>query len=153
MHCLYRIGPATHDDGRPVRSRAMGDPGSNTPLAGKLGIKPGSRTLVVSAPPGWHLDAPAPVHTRAGADPYDVILLFCPDLAALVRGFGPLSARLTTAGALWVAWPKKSSGVPSDLTDAVVREYGLAEGLVDVKVCAIDATWSGLKFVRRLRDR
>jgi hypothetical protein len=131
----------------------MSDPGSSTPLAGKLGIKPGSRALVVSAPPGWQVDAPAPVHTRAGGDPYDVILLFCPDLAALVRRFVPLSARLTTAGALWVAWPKKSSGVPTDLSDAVVREYGLSVGLVDVKVCAIDETWSGLKFVRRLRDR
>jgi hypothetical protein len=61
--------------------------------------------------------------------------------------------RLATAGRLWVCWPKKSSGVPTDLTENEVRELGLAGGLVDVKVCAVDATWSGLAFVRRLADR
>jgi hypothetical protein len=127
---------------------------SGTPLAGKLGIKAESRVLVAGAPRGWALtDAPARVHTRAGAGPYEVILLFCPDVATMLRRFGQLSEKLTVAGALWVAWPKKSSGVATDLTEAVVREYGLDEGLVDVKICAIDATWSGLKFVRRLRDR
>jgi hypothetical protein len=127
---------------------------SGTPLAAKLGITPGSRVLVAAAPPGWALtDAPTAVHTRAGAGPYDVILLFCPDVASMVRRFGPLAAKLTTAGALWVTWPKRSSGVVTDLTEAGVREYGLESGLVDVKICAVDETWSGLKFVRRLRDR
>jgi hypothetical protein len=127
---------------------------SGTPLAAKLGIKAGSRVLVAAAPSGWALaDAPAPVHTRAGAGPYEVILLFCPDVAAMLRRFEQLSGKLTTAGALWVAWPKKSSGVATDLTEATVREHGLESGLVDVKICAIDETWSGLKFVRRLRDR
>jgi hypothetical protein len=127
---------------------------SGTPLATKLGIKADSRVLVTGAPPGWVLtDAPARVHTRAGAGPYEVILLFCADVAAMQRRFEQLSAKLTTAGALWVAWPKKSSGVATDLTEAAVREYGLDAGLVDVKICAIDETWSGLKFVRRLRDR
>ena len=127
---------------------------ADTPLSGKLGIKPGCRLLLDSAPPGWALsDSPTPVHTRAGPDPYDVILLFCPDVATMARRFEPLAARLTTAGALWAAWPKRSSGVVTDLTEAGLREYGLATGLVDVKICAIDATWSGLKFVRRLRDR
>ena len=127
---------------------------SGTPLPAKLGIKPDSRLLVVGAPAGWQLTgSPAAVHSRPGPDPYDVILVFCPDVAGLVRRFGQLSARLTTAGALWVAWPKKSSGVATDLTEAAVREYGLDSGLVDVKICAIDETWSGLKFVRRLRDR
>jgi hypothetical protein len=60
---------------------------------------------------------------------------------------------MTVDGALWIAWPKRASGVPTDLGDNVVREYGLAAGLVDVKVCAVDETWSAIKFVVRLRDR
>ena len=71
----------------------------------------------------------------------------------LDRRFAPLAERLTTAGALWVAWPKRASGVATDLDDNVVRDVGLGEGLVDVKVIAIDETWSGLKFVRRVRNR
>ena len=85
--------------------------------------------------------------------PYDVIVAFCPDRRRLERRFAPLATRLATAGALWVAWPKRASGVATDLDENVVREVGLGEGLVDVKVIAIDETWSGLKFVRRLRDR
>jgi hypothetical protein len=127
---------------------------SGTPLATKLGVKADSRLLIASAPAGWQLPgAPVAAHARAGAGPYDVILLFCPDVASLRRRFEPLAGKLSTAGGLWVAWPKKSSGVVSDLTEAGVREYGLAAGLVDVKIAAIDSTWSGLKFVRRLRDR
>jgi hypothetical protein len=129
---------------------------SGTPLAAKLGIKAGTRTLIAGAPPGWVLPDPpdsATVHTRTGSGPYDVVLLFCPDHATLVRRFVALSGRITTAGALWVAWPKRSSGVPTDLTDNAVRQWGLDHGLVDVKVAAVDATWSGLKFVRRLKDR
>ena len=127
---------------------------SGTPLAAKLGIRPTSRALVSGAPRGWLMpDPPTALHTRAGADPYDVILLFCPGVATLLRRFEPLAASISVSGALWVAWPKKSSGVPTDLTEAGVRGHGLASGLVDVKICAIDATWSGLKFVRRLSDR
>ncbi len=128
---------------------------SGKPLAVKLGVKPESRVLLVAAPDGFELDPPpgAVVHTRPGRDPYDVVLAFCPDLAALRRRFAPLSARLTSAGALWISWPKRSGGLPTDLDENVVRDHGLAEGLVDVKVAAVDATWSGLKFVRRVRDR
>lgn len=129
---------------------------SPAPLAAKLGIRAGTRALLVGAPAGWVLPDPpgsATVHTRPGTGPYDVIVAFCPDHAALVRRFDPLSGRMTTAGALWVVWPKRSSGVATDLTDNAVREHGLDHGLVDVKVAAVDATWSGLKFVRRLRDR
>jgi hypothetical protein len=93
------------------------------------------------------------VHRRAGRSPYDVVLAFAPDRRALAARFGPASRRLTTTGGLWIAWPKKSSGVPTDLDDNVVREFGLATGLVDNKVCAIDATWSAQRFVVRLRDR
>jgi hypothetical protein len=128
---------------------------SGTPLHRKLGVKPGSRVLLSAAPPGFALDHTPPeavVHTRA-AGSYDVIVAFCPDKARLDRRFAPLSERLTTAGALWVAWPKRASGVATDLDENVVRDVGLSVGLVDVKVVAVDETWSGLKFVRRLRDR
>jgi hypothetical protein len=128
---------------------------SGKPLAVKLGVKPESRVLLVAAPAGFELAVPpgAVLHTRAGPRPYEVVLAFCPNRAALRRRFAPLAGRLTTAGALWVSWPKKSSGVPTDLDENVVREHGLEVGLVDVKVAAVDATWSGLKFVRRVRDR
>jgi hypothetical protein len=121
------------------------------PLPVKLGVRTDSRVLVTGAPAGFVLDCPHDV--RAGRQPYDVLLLFCPRLADLDRAWATAYRRITVAGALWVAWPKRASGVPTDLTDDVVREYALANGLVDVKVCAIDATWSGLKLVRRLADR
>jgi hypothetical protein len=128
---------------------------SGTPLARKLGIADGSRVLVSGAPPRWLLEAPpgATVHAKPGRGPYDVVLAFCGDGRELRRRFAPSAGRLTPAGALWIAWPKKSSGVATDVDENVVRAHGLACGLVDVKVCAVDATWSGLKFVRRLADR
>lgn len=129
---------------------------SGTPLHRKLGVKPESRVLLSAAPVGFALDEvphDAVVHTRAAGSSYDVILAFCPDRRRLVERFPKLATRLTTAGALWIAWPKRASGVATDLDENVVREVGLAEGLVDVKVAAVDETWSGLKFVRRVRDR
>lgn len=112
--------------------------------------------LLDGAPEGFVLH-PLPgdtaLHHRPGSLPYDVVLSFCPDLDRLVRRFGPLSARLTGPGALWVCWPKRASGVVTDLDENIVREFGLAAGLVDVKVCAVDAVWSALKFVVRLKDR
>ena len=138
---------------RRLMSAAVGYSGK--PLAAKLGVRDGSRVLLVGAPDGFGLAAPAGavVRSRPGGDPYDVVLAFCPDRAALRRRFAPQLPRLTTAGALWIAWPKRSSGVATDLDENVVRAHGLAVGLVDVKVAAVDATWSGLKFVRRLADR
>ena len=144
----------------------MGD--SGTPLHRKLGVKPESRVLLSAAPVGFALDEVPPgavVHTRAAGSSYDVIVAFCPDRRRLVTRFPSLSARLTPAGAIWVVWPKRSSGpersggpkrssgTTADLDDNVVREIGLRNGLVDVKVAAVDETWSGLKFVRRVRDR
>ncbi|MBV9293238.1 MAG: DUF3052 domain-containing protein [Frankiales bacterium] len=129
---------------------------SGTPLARKLGIKRESRLLVVAAPPGFEIpDVPAGVtaHTRPGRTSYDVVVAFCPDRKRLTTRFAALVPRVTTAGALWVAWPKRASGMSTDLDENVVRDHGLGAGLVDVKVVAIDETWSGLKFVRRLRDR
>lgn len=124
---------------------------SGTPLPRKLGIRAGSRVLVLGAPAGF--DPGAPCHRRPGREPYDVVLLFCPDRATLERRFDAAAARHTTAGMIWVCWPKRSSGIVTDLGEGVVREFGLANGRVDVKVCAIDETWSGLKFVIRLADR
>ena len=83
----------------------------------------------------------------------DFALLFAENFGHLARSFAKLRDRLESNGMLWVSWPKKASGVATDLTETTVREYGLNNGLVDVKVCAIDDTWSGLKFVRRLSDR
>jgi hypothetical protein len=124
---------------------------SGKPLPVKLGVRDGSRVLVTNAPPGFTLDCPH--HVRAGREPYDVIVLFCPMTADLERLWAAAYGRITMAGALWVAWPKRSSGVPTDLTEHGVRSYALTHGLVDVKVAAVDETWSGLKLVRRLADR
>lgn len=130
---------------------------SGTPLPRKLGVKPDHHVLVDDPPPGFVL-APLPdgavLHQRPVPDvPYDVVLMFCPDAAALDRGWTALHPLTTTAGALWVAWPKKAAKIPTDLDENVVREYGLTHGRVDTKVCAVDARWSGLKFVIRLADR
>jgi hypothetical protein len=124
---------------------------SGKPLLVKLGVRGGSRVLVTGAPPGFTLDCPH--HIRAGKAPYDIVLLFCPLLVDLDRGWLAAVGRITMAGALWVAWPKKASGVATDLNDNVVRSYALSHGLVDVKVAAIDEVWSGQKMVRRLADR
>ena len=130
---------------------------SGTPLPKKLGFKEGTRAALVDAPAGFRStlgDLPAGARfPRGGEDPLDLIVLFAPRSQPLAAAFRESASRLTPAGMLWVAWPKKASGVATDLTEDRVREIGLAAGLVDVKVCAIDETWSGLKFVRRLRDR
>ena len=128
---------------------------SGTPLPRKLGIKEGHRVLLAGAPSGFDLGplAGVDVHRRAGKAPYDVIVAFMPDRRTLDRRFPLLAGRLVTNGGLWIAWPKRSSGVPTDLDDNVVRGVGLAAGLVDNKVCAVDQTWSAQRFVVRLRDR
>jgi hypothetical protein len=129
---------------------------SGTPLPAKLGIKPGHRVLLVGAPDDLLLE-PLPdgvtLHRRAGHPPYDVGVVFCRDLRELATRWEPAHQAITPEGRLWVAWPKKASGVATDLDDNRVREHGLAHGRVDVKVCAIDATWSGQCFVVRLKDR
>jgi hypothetical protein len=83
----------------------------------------------------------------------DLVLLFVTTERALARDFAKLAEKLATNGMIWIAWPKKSSGVATDLSEGRVQRIGLDAGLVDVKICAIDDTWSGLKFVIRLRDR
>jgi hypothetical protein len=130
---------------------------SGTPLPRKLGIREGSRLLLVDAPADFAAtlgELPLGVELlEAGAGEIDVAVVFVLELEALRAQFATLAATLQPAGGLWVAWPKRSSGVATDLTENVVREFGLEAGLVDNKVCAIDETWSGLRFVRRLRDR
>ncbi|MEJ3743984.1 DUF3052 domain-containing protein [Actinomycetes bacterium KLBMP 9797] len=121
---------------------------SGTPLVRKLGIGTGSRVLLDGAPDGFALDGVPP-----GREPYDVILCFCPDFARLAARWPALHPLTTPAGALWIAWPKRSSGLATDLNENAVREYALAHGRVDVKVCAIDDVWSGLKHVIRKTDR
>jgi hypothetical protein len=129
---------------------------SGTPLQAKLGIRPGGRVLLDSPPDGPALGVlpdGVTVHRRQGSGGYDVVLLVAPSVARLRTRWPRLVPALSTAGRLWVCWRKRSSGAPTDLTEGLVREFGLAEGLVDVKVCAVDATWSGLAFVRRVTDR
>ena len=126
---------------------------SGTPLPKKLGLASGQRVAFVGAPPSFaaalgRLPAGVvPLRSLSGRAPLHVVVWFVKSRAELARSFGRTAARLDPAGALWVAWPKRSSGVPTDVTEDVVRELALRRGLVDVKVCAIDATWSGLKLV------
>ena len=133
---------------------------SGTPLAKKLGIKKGSRVAVLSGPRRFASalrkeggDGAEYCTALPGGPPFDIAVLFTKSEVDLAGRFGAAAARLTEAGGLWVAWPKKSSGVATDLNENLIRELGLAAGLVDNKVCAIDETWSGLRFVKRLKDR
>jgi hypothetical protein len=128
---------------------------SGTPLVQKLGIKPGARLQIVSEPSDFRaVLGPLPDGTRTSVrGELDFAMVFASTVADLEKHFVSLRDRLAPNGILWVSWPKKSSGVVTELTENVVRDFGLAHGLVDVKVCAVDGTWSGLKFVRRLKDR
>jgi hypothetical protein len=130
---------------------------SGTPLVRKLGIKPGARLALIGAPEGFNAvlgELPDGVTVRRRArGPCDVVVAFCVRRDQLRRRLPALRAALDPSGGLWIAWPKRASGVATDLGDGPVRELGLAAGLVDNKVCAIDETWSGLRFVYRLADR
>ncbi|WP_157630727.1 DUF3052 domain-containing protein [Kribbella catacumbae] len=129
---------------------------SGKPLAAKLGIKPEHTVVLDNAPAGFVIDGlpdGTRVIGRAGRAQYDVVVAFCPDRARLAARLPVLLRRTATAGMIWIAWPKRASGVPTDLDENGIRELALPLGVVDVKVCAIDATWSGLKLVRRLANR
>ncbi len=132
---------------------------SGTPLFKKLGIKEGARVALVNAPADFGSvlgELPVGVSfvklPRAGRT-VELVLFFVRSESELRKKFGGLAARLTPAGMLWVAWPKRSSGVATDLSFEVVQAIGLAAGLVDNKSCAVDEVWSGLRFVYRLKDR
>lgn len=130
---------------------------SGTPLAKKLGIKEGSRIALVNAPKDFRSvlgDLPDNVEfVSRPTKSLDIFLFFVMSERVLARDFANLAEKLVTNGMIWIAWPKKSSGVTTDLTEQRVQRIGLDAGLVDVKICAIDETWSGLKFVYRLKDR
>jgi len=133
---------------------------SGTPLAKKLGIKDGFRVVLLHVPGEVRAelcDALGKCRVqRIGGnsdDEFDLIFLFANSRAGLSPDLIPAAKALAPAGMLWISWPKKSSGVPTDLTEDVIRQNGLAAGLVDVKVCAVTEVWSGLKFVIPVKDR
>ena len=130
---------------------------SSTPLAKKLGIKEGFRVALVNAPQDFQSELGELPHNvefvKRTTKSLDIVLLFVLSERALARDFANLAEKLKTNGMIWIAWPKKSSGVATDLSFECVQKIGLAAGLVDVKICAVDDTWSGLKFVYRLKDR
>jgi hypothetical protein len=130
---------------------------SKKSLVEKLGIREGFAISIIAAPQDYAAKLgklPCGVkQTKKLEGPLDFIQFFCSKRSQLEENFQRLKGALSASGMLWVSWPKGSSGVPTDLTENVVREIGLKNGLVDVKVCAVDETWSGLKFVFRLKDR
>ena len=130
---------------------------SGTPLVKKLGIKSGQRLALVNQPEGYsETMGPMPDGVKVARlldGPLDFIHFFTTGAGELEREFPQLKSALSPDGTLWVSWPKRSSRVATDLNGNVVRDIGLGNGLVDVKVCAVDETWSALKFVFRLKDR
>jgi hypothetical protein len=127
---------------------------SGTPLPQKLGVKQNARVALIDAPKGFALALPdGAALVDAKARDVDVIVWFLTAKATFAKKLAAVAARLQPAGGLWIAWPKKASGVATDMTENVVREVALPTGLVDNKVCAIDETWSGLRLVVRLEHR
>ena len=130
---------------------------SGTPLLQKLGIKPSYRVALLNVPSEVETELREALKSCQmagnGRGPLDYIHFFVKSKAELGQKFPRLAKQLAPAGILWISWPKKTSGVVSDLDENVVRKIGLATGLVDVKVCAVSEVWSGLKFVVRKQDR
>jgi hypothetical protein len=130
---------------------------SGTPLVKKLGLKEGHKVYVFNAPKeyfNWLTPLPQDVEvkTRISGE-FDFIHVFASELAVFKKQFQECKKHLKKDGMLWISWPKKSSKLNTDLDENVIRDFGLNNGLVDVKVCAVDEVWSGLKFVIRLKDR
>ena len=129
---------------------------SETPLVKKLGIKAGSNIAFVNAPVTFPDELALPENVKVNSrskKSLDCVLLFVKSEKELRKKFAEYAERLLPAGMIWIAWPKKSSGVTTDLSFNSVQTIGLAAGLVDVKICAVSDVWSGLKFVFRLKDR
>ena len=129
---------------------------SGTPLPKKLGIKPGFRAQFANPPKELLAELAEPLaecKILKQGNGLDFAMLFTKSRAELTKEFSRMAILLNPTGMLWVSWPKKSSGVATDLDENVVRGIGLDAGLVDVKVCAVTEVWSGLKFVRRVKDR
>jgi hypothetical protein len=130
---------------------------SGTPLAKKLGIKPGTLLRAVNAPADYsELLAPLPENVTlvpTDVKDLDVVHLFTKTRSELIKLIDRYKTRIKQNGAIWISWPKKSSGIPTEITEHTVREIALPQGLVDIKVCAVDETWSGLKLVIRKENR
>ena len=130
---------------------------SCTPLPKKLGIKDGFHVRLIEAPSEVVAELKSSLEKCELAPdsktPLDFAMLFTKSAASLKKEFSRIGKNLAPAGVLWISWPKKTSGVSTDVNENIVRKIGLAAGLVDVKVCAVTDIWSGLKFVRRLKDR
>ena len=129
---------------------------SKRSLVDKLGIKDGAKIAILNAPRGYERTLgtlPQVSRKSRVAGRLDFVQFFTKERRALERRFAALALALAPAGMLWISWPKQSSGVTTDLTEDGIRAIGLAHGLVDVKVAAVDEVWSGLKFVRRVKDR
>jgi DUF3052 family protein len=127
---------------------------SGTPLPQKLGVKAGAKVALVDVPGAFALDLPEGARVVDGkARDVDVIVWFVTARATFAKKLAAVAKRMQPAGGLWIAWPKKASGVATDMTENVVRDVALPTGLVDNKVCAIDDTWSGLRLVVRVENR
>lgn len=130
---------------------------SGTPLPKKLGIKEQFRIDLINLPVDVKTELNQALAScrvvKDNREPIDFAMIFVKKTSELAVRFPAIAAQLAPAGMLWVSWPKKSSGVATDLTEHEVRRIGLDAGLVDVKVCAVNEVWSGLKFVIRLKDR
>ena len=133
---------------------------SGTPLARKLGVRAGHTVVVLGAPEGFvtllregEFPEDAVLHTAAEKQPADVVVFFTKSESELRRAIARLEKSITPAGGLWIAWPKRASGVTTDMTEDLVRDVALPRGLVDNKVCAIDETWSALRLVVRREHR
>ena len=131
---------------------------SGTPLLKKIGIKPAHRIVLTNTPGGFREELGSLPRARrvikdGSPEPADVIIFFAKNHGTLLAGLPKLKGRMALNGMLWAAWPKKASGVDSDLSEDLVRRAGLSHGLVDIKVCAINEVWSGLKFVIPLKER
>jgi hypothetical protein len=131
---------------------------SQTPLAKKLGIKPAARILVKQEPKScWDWISPLPeeakVVKQARGENLDFIHVFVLSIQDFESQFIAMKKVLNKGGMLWISWPKKSSKIATDLDENKIRDFGITNGLVDVKVCAVDEIWSGLKFVYRVKDR
>jgi hypothetical protein len=130
---------------------------SKRSLVEKLGIKAGHKLHIANAPKNYHqILGELPNQTvlaKSLQESCDFIQFFTQNRADLETAFPKLKKHLAPAGALWISWPKGASGIKTDVNENIAREVGLKNGLVDVKVCAVDEIWSGLKFVFRLKDR
>jgi len=130
---------------------------SGTPLINKLGLKAGMTILAFHSPPDyfkWLSPLPADVIVKDKlTGELDFIHVFVTEFKVFQKQFLAAKKHLRKDGMLWISWPKKSAKVPTDLDENIIREFGLENGLVDVKVCAVDDIWSGLKFVYRIKDR